>query len=227
MRISEQFSYRSGSMSRPQAKIQSEQTLNLTTVSFSWGEVDLSEKILENVRFYIDSFQNGSEITNPFGYLESLSGLENAIRLGLCLSNDVIFRLINKTTIAGGAEGVVLVRRGRELAIGQIGQPQVLLIRGQRIIPLSVSVDVLPLYLEKGLSLPNRLLGLTKDCHPSILSFQTQPGDELLLLAHSFLPSALFSYSKNPYAKNLQELYQQIARETPQNSFWLSRIALD
>jgi hypothetical protein len=226
MKLLEQFSYRSNQVWRPQATILTEESLNLWGVCFSWGEMELSEKIIENVRFFVDACHNQSEITNPFGYEVCLSGLENALRSGYALANDVIYRLVNKGSITGGAECAFVAKRGQEVAIAQVGQPHVFLKRRGQVLPLSTTVDLLPSDFLSGSYLPSRLLGLHDRCYPHLQSFQYEKGDELIFLAHSFVPTAVLQSTRSNPKIELKALYQQIAKEMPQCPFWISTIKL-
>ncbi len=225
MKVIEQMTYRSDHAWRPQPSIISEDPIGLLGVCFSWGEIDLSAKVLENVRFFIEACLNQSEITNPFGYQESLTELENALRSGSMLANDVIYRLVNKVSLNGGVECALLAKKGRELAILQIGQPHIFLKRGQQIIPLETALDLLPTNLASGAFLPNRLLGVNSTCYPHVRSFHFEKDDEVLLVAHSLVPRSLFQLSVDGEA-NLKDLFRGIVKEAPQCPFWISSIKL-
>lgn len=224
MKIGAQLTYRASKNWRPQATILQEESIGLLGICFSWGEVDLSEKIFENVRIFTEAALNGSEITNPFGYDSSLSSLENALRAGLSLANDVTYRLINKSSLSAGAECVFFIKNARELAVGQLGQPHVLLHRQGKVIPLITALDLLPKHLDTGSFLPGKLLGVNPSCQPVIRSLHLEVDDELLLFAHSLLPSCLFrlenSLTENPDQLKLH--FQDVARELPDNPFWIS-----
>lgn len=221
MKLGDQLTYRADRYWRPQPTIIKEDSLNLYGICFSWGEVDLSGKILENIRFYIEACLNQSEITNPFGVNESLSSLENALRSGVILANDVIYRLVNKTSLSSGAECLVLVKSGRELAMAQIGQPHVLLRRNGNSVPVLTAFDNVPVNNSDGSFLPSRLLGTHTNCYPHIQSLHVEHGDELILLAHSQLPSSAL---KAP--QDLKKLFQSISLESPLCPFWLSSISI-
>jgi hypothetical protein len=226
MKLIDQMAYRSDHAWRPQPSIISEEAIGFLGVCFSWGEMDLSSKVLENVRFYIEACLNQSEITNPFGYQESLTGLENALRSGIMLANDVIYRLVNKVSLSGGVECALLAKRGRELAILQIGQPHIFLKRDQQIIPIETALDLLPTDLGSGAFIPNRLLGVNSTCSPHVRSVHFEKGDEILLVAHSLVPKALFQSAKSDADARLKSLFQGIVKESPQCPFWISTIKL-
>lgn len=225
MKVVDQMSYRSSQAWRPQPSLITEEAIGFLGVCFSWGELDLSPKVLENVRFFVEACLNQSEITNPFGYEESLSGLENALRSGSLLANDVIYRLVNKSSLSGGVECALFAKRGRELAILQIGQPHIFLKRGQHIIPLQTACDLLPSDLGGGSFLPSRLLGVNATCFPQVCSVHFEKGDEILLVAHSFLPRSLFQPGKLNEA-GIKNLFQSMVQETPQCPFWISKLQL-
>lgn len=226
MKLVSQLSYRANHVWRPQAKILEESEIALMGVCFSWGGLDLSSKILENVRYFLEAHLNQSEITNPFGFEASLSGLENALRSGCSMANDVIYRLINKASLSGGVECALVAKRGREIAVLQVGQPHVFLIRQQIVIPLITSLDLLPTNFRSGEFLPSQLLGVNQSCYPQLRSFKYEKGDEIVFLAHSQLPGAIMTSGHYQSDDDLHPLFQQIANASPQCPFWLSKIRL-
>lgn len=227
MKMLQQLTYRSPSAWRPQAKIIEESSIGLWGVCFSWGDLDLSEKLFENIRFFVEAVITQSEITNPFGYLEGLSELENALRAGCSLANDVIYRLVNKSNFAGGLECAVFIKRGRELVSLSVGQPHVFLLRNEKLVPLLTAFDFTPSREHSGVFIPSRLLGVNSSSHPHLRSFHYEKGDELILLAHSYTPRTLFSSEEALSSdKNLQNLFQGLIREIPQCPFWLARLSL-
>ena len=226
MKLVSQLSYRSPEAWRPAATIIEENSIGLWGVCFSWGSVDLAPKVLENVRFFVDACLNQSEITNPFGYQTGLSSLENALRAGCALSNDVIFRLVNKSQLTGGAECALFAKRGRELAILQFGQPHIFLLRHQKVIPLITGFDFLPSDTNSGLFLPSQLLGTQSSCYPSLRSFQYEKGDSLILLAHSQLPGSILFSEAASKDDDLRGLFQIIAQQLPRHPFWLAKVRL-
>lgn len=223
MKLIEQLSYRSTSAWRPQARIIEEKDVGLWGVTFSWGELDLSGKVLENVRFFVDSFVNQSEITNPFGYDPALTGLENALRSGGALANDVIYRQVNKASLTGGVECCLLAKQGRELAIFQVGQPHVFLLREGRVIPLLAGFDFLSSDFRSGAFLPSQLLGLNATCYPHFRSLHLERGDEILLLAHSQIPGGVL-WGTEVHSETLNPLFQRIAKASPNSPFWISKL---
>lgn len=224
MRIIEQLNYRPPQSWRPHPTVIEEAPLGLLGVCFSWGEVNLADKLTDNIRFFVDAHLNQSEITNPFGYEESLSGLENALRSGGLLANDVIYRLVNKSNLSAGAECVIAVTHGRELALMQVGQPQVFLKRKAQIFPLLTTFDFIPATPASGAFIPSKLLGTNNSCYPRLQSLRYEPGDELIFLAHSCVPKTLMETSSA--ATSLHDLFQCIVKELPNCPFWISKVQL-
>lgn len=225
MKLLEQYSYRTEKSWRPQPVIMEEENLQFLGISFTWGEIDLSQKAFENIRIFVEASLNQSEVTNPFGFNESLSSLENALYSGSALANDVIYRLINSFTFTSGLEGVWMVKKGTELAMIQIGQPQVYLIRNQSLLPLFSVADITTPTPTNGQFLPNKLLGIHAQCYCNIQSICLEKGDELVLLAHSLAPASLHQtlLSQNINDKG-KDLFQKISNEFPHCPFWISRL---
>jgi len=227
MKLLEQYSYRTEHSWRPQPTISSEESLQFYGVSFSWGEIDLSQKAFENIRIFVEASLNQSEVTNPFGFNEGLSSLENALYSGCSQANDVIHRLINSMALTSGLEGVWIVKKAKELALIQIGQPQVYLIRKHSIIPLFSITDIISSTPNNGLFLPNKLLGVHSKTHYNIQSINFESSDELILLAHSLVPLGLIESSKSQVAERGKLLFSTIAKEYPLCPFWISRFKFE
>jgi hypothetical protein len=186
--------------------------------------MDLSQKAFENIRIFVEATLNQSEVTNPFGFNESLSSLENALYSGCCLANDVIYRLINSSSLSSGLEGIWMVKKAKELSLIQVGQPQVYLIRKKSILPLFSTTDVTTKNPENGRFIPNKLLGLYSRGTFNLQSIAVEEEDELILLAHSLIPASLheaIKYNSNDRGKLL---FQKIATEYPNCPFWISRL---
>ncbi len=223
MKLQEQFSYRTHQSWRPQPTLLTEDSLQFTGVSFSWGEMDVSQKAFENIRIFVEATLNQSEVTNPFGFNESLSSLENALYSGCSQANDVIYRLINNITLTSGLEGLWMIKKGKELAMIQVGQPQVYLIRNQTLTPLFGVGDITTSQPNNGEFLPHRLLGVHNQGAFNIQSVGLEDNDQLLLLAHSLIPMSLHDVLKSKskiYDAKL--LFQKIAKEHPHCPFWIS-----
>lgn len=225
MNIEQASHYRGPQWARPQPHIFSEESLQLLGVCFPWGEVNVSEKVQENITFYLDSYHNQSDATNPFGYDTSLSGLENALKAGVQLSNDVIYRLFNKTSLNSGLELAVVARKGQEVALVQIGQPSVYLMREGKVIPLLLGMDLLPSPVNTGHFLPKRLLGQESRCFPQLTSFRAEKGDALLFVAHSYASEVIFGM-KSKDDRLISELHGQLVKAMPQSPFWISKVPL-
>lgn len=230
MKLLEQYSYRTEKSWRPQPVILEEEALQFLGISFTWGEIDLAQKAFENIRIFVEASLNQSEVTNPFGFNEGLSSLENALYSGSALANDVIYRLINNFTFTSGLEGVWMIKKGRELALLQIGQPQVYLVRSNSLTPLLSVADIITSKPTNGQFLPNKLLGIHAQCYVNIQSICIEPGDELLLLAHSLAPASIHQSVSSPARSSPDKdkmLFQKITNEFPHCPFWMSRLQID
>lgn len=226
MKTIEQMSYRGTHSQRPQANIIYEESLKMWSAFFSWGEMDLAQKIFDNVRIFIEAYLNQSEVTNPFGFNPSLTGLENALHSGCALANDVIYRLINQVSLSSGAEGVIIIQKGQELALLSVGQPHIFIKRNQQLVPIVTAFDLTPRDFQNNLFLPNRLIGVHPTCPTQIQSFQVQEGDQLILLAHSLIPASFLNSYSNPQVNRLNLVFQNICKEFPQLPFWITELQL-
>jgi len=227
MQLLEQYIYRTDTCWRPQPIVSLEESLQFMGISFSWGEMDLSQKAFENIRIFVEASLNQSEVTNPFGFNESLSSLENALYSGCSFANDVIYRLINRQTLTSGLEGVWMVKKSKELAMIQIGQPQVYLVRKNSLIPLISATDITTILPNQGNFLPHKLLGIHTQSYFNIQSISLEKDDEIILLAHSLIPQSLHEINQMNSAEKGKLLFKKIAQEYPHCPFWVSRLKFD
>lgn len=225
MKLLHHFSYRTPDSFRPKPQIIIEDSLNMIGVFFSWGEIDLVEKVFTTTRSFVEAHLNQSEITNPFGFNESLNGIENALRTGLLVSNDTCYRLANQTSLSSGVEGVIIVKKGSVLNLVQMGQPHIFLKRKALFFPLTLATDILGNPLDSGEFLPDRLIGTYENCYPQIQSVSIEPDDRLYLLAHSLIPKSFFD-KNHLLESSLKKIFQSISIEYPKHPFWISELEI-
>ncbi len=122
----------------------------------------------------------------------------------------------------------MIAKHGLELAVIQVGQPNVFLLRKNKFTPLLITNDLTPINMSlTGLSLPRKLLGLSAHCYPQLSSFRLRENDQLLLLAHSLKSSIMDDLNSNDQSEvTLPDLFKQISSNAPTFPFWMSRIKL-
>lgn len=204
----------------PQAEFKIEEDGSLLTVSFSWGEMNATDKANSSLVNYYFASKNDIEVTSPFELLPSLTGLENKLRTGMLIANAEVYHQFNSKSFAAGCEYLCLATEGRELVAAQVGGPSVILVRKSENFLLSTNTD---LAINNFCPLPSKLFGIENICYPQINSIQVKPDDFIVLISRSYLPSqALTLDLRMP----LPQIIQSISKENPHIPFWLGRFAL-
>jgi hypothetical protein len=205
---------------RPFAEASIDQSEKIFTVSFSWGEINPTEKLRDSFLNYFFTSSNDIEATSPFRILSSLTHLTNKIRAAMLLANTAVYNSFNTKALAAGAEFLCLAVENRELVIGKIGGPSVILVRNNENILLSSSTD---LYFKNTNPLPENLIGVDNECYPQIASFRFEKGDLLFLISSSHLPANVLKLNLSAAMSNLTQL---ISQENPAVPFWIGRLSL-
>lgn len=205
---------------RPQAEFSLDKSGALFTVSFSWGEISVSEKVNNSIVSYYFAAMNDIEVTSPFELLPSLSPLANKIRSAILIANGAIYSSFNNKAYSAGCEFLCVGLEGQEFVIGQVGGPSVVLVRGGDNILLTTTADHCNTKLDP---LPSALMGVELECYPQISSFRFEEGDQLFFISRSYLPKSLLTLNLNT---SMQSLSKLISDENPKIPFWISRLTL-
>lgn len=225
-----QFEHRpySGKTFRPRPEIHLDNDSNLLLIATPWGPRESSRKAIDRMLEYFLLAKSDREVTSPFERLTCLSTAANNLRTAAMLANEMLYREDNRTEFRSGVELFGASFIDNEFVWMQIGQPQILLARGnQRLLPLGGCVD-LSLDLSEGSdllpALPNQLLGLDQTVNLTINSFRAQPGDRIILMSHSSPPQTL--YSLKPEQIEVDKMSRLLATENPDLAFWIGILSL-
>jgi hypothetical protein len=205
---------------RPQAEAAIDKTATLFTVAFSWGEISPVEKINDSLKSYYFASKNDLEVTSPFEILPSLTPLANKIRTGLLIANGAVYSGYNSRAFAAGCEFLCIATENRELVVGQVGGPSVILTRNKENILLSCTNDI---YFGQTEPMPANLIGIENMCYPQINSFRFEQGDQLTLISRGFLPHSLLGLN---LAISMQVITKTISEENSTIPFWIGRFNL-
>lgn len=222
MALFEQRSY-SGKVFRPTPEIHVENDGSFGVIATPWGARPGAKKVIDTLTDFILSAKQDMEATSPFQKLTCLSPLANALRAGLMLANDMVYRDENKAEYISGVEVLVFAHNNGELAFAQVGYPHLYLARkGMPWIPLSIQVDmasemsrapdILP-------PLPQNLIGLHNTTNMNLSSFKTQPGDRLIFLSHSVVAHPFFTLPADE--TTLDKVTELLSKQHPDTPFWL------
>lgn len=217
-----------GNLFRPRPEIFNDENGFLVIVATPWGQREPGKEILDLINEYITASFQDNEATSPFEKWECLSPLANSVRISLLLSNDQVYRTTNAREYRSGIETFVGAYAHNEFVWGQVGCPNILLLRaGRPLAPINCQPD-LSFEMSKKENilspLPRNLLGVHPQLNANIGSFRPQPGDRLLLISRTYLPANLFHRSLQ--TASLEQISQLIANDNPSLPFWIGIIDL-
>jgi hypothetical protein len=223
MKLSERSFYSDKGL-RPRPFIHFNETEDIIIVITNWAQKIDPKKVIAVVENYLLSSKVDDEVTSPFISLPQLGKSANHLRTSLLLLNDMIYKDYNKQELNCGLEIFVGLRNRGEFVFGHVGQPNILISRGDK--------NILPLYQNLDLSLdlsqdhklapvPSKLIGINAQIDIEIQSFKPQDGDKLVLLSCSWIPQELLVLKPN---KRSFENFSKILSEDSEQSSWLGLI---
>lgn len=214
----------SGRLFRPRPETHVERDGRLLIAATPWGPRSSAQRAIQTLTDYFLSWREDNEATSPFEVLSSLSPMANHLRVAVMFANDSIYQEENRSEYKAGVELAVIARSPDELAIIQIGHPQIFLDRpGFNLIPVAMNVD-LSVDLSSGTELlpplPQNMLGVTRTSNFSVISLRPQPHDRLVLISRSILPPELYQVSRSE--RDLEHISRVLSSADPHNPFWLA-----
>jgi hypothetical protein len=218
----------SGKVMRPTPEIHVEQDGSFGAIVTPWGARSSVKKVIDTLSDFIMSAKNDMESTSPFQVLTCLSPMANTLRSSIMLANDVVYREENKNEYQTGVELFVFSRNATEFSFVQIGHPHLILVRkGNPLTLLSPKIDMALEFssMNRPLApLPHELLGLHSTSNFSVISFRPQPGDELILVSRTRIPTSLLLAASEE--QNLDGLSRILASDDPNEPFWLGHFPI-
>ena len=217
------INYRSygGQYFRPKPTVEYDPQFELCLIATPWGNPSSLSDALQIIKDYCTSSKNGIEATTPFEHITCLSPLANRLRVAAQLANNYLLNQSNQSEYITGVELTLISKDKFEIAILQVGQPQVFLKRENLDLqPLIASTS--PRYLSEhspSPPLPDEMLGIHNKVNWTIKTFRSQPNDKILLLSHSFIPREIYSLSENQF--DLNQISWTLTKNNPEHPFWL------
>lgn len=218
----------SGKTFRPRPEIHIDSATGLFIAATPWGPREAARKVISRMNDYLALAREDQEATSPFQRLSCLSDQANALRIASLLANEALYRDENRTEYRAGVELFAGLLSGDEFVWVQSGNPQILLARpGRELLSLGSQVD-LSFDLSEGRellpALPSQLVGLDSTLNININSFRARPGDKIVLISHSHLPTSVFELADSDIT--LETLSRTLARIHPDHAFWLGVLDL-
>lgn len=216
-----------GNQPRPAPEVLIDEALGTLIVATPWGSRAAARKVIDRMVEYITFAAQDREATSPLQRLTCLSNAANNLRTATLLANDMLYREDNRDEYRAGVELFAATLIQNELSWIQVGAPHILLARGRDpLMPIGSQMDLsLDLSVEKTLpALPAQLLGLDTTVNPTINSFRARPGDQIVLLSHSRVPTEIFSMTNKDL--NLDEVVRRISKTRSGTAFWLGLLSV-
>jgi hypothetical protein len=214
---------------RPKPIIRHEDDGSLIVIATSWGQADHGERAVEEVFKYVNAAKADVEVTSPFEFLSCLPDEVNYVRTAMHIANDMLYRGENRKEYVSGVEILALFQRGPMIAWAHVGAPSILVQRqGQSLQPLAIGLDhSSEVHAGRDLQppLPSQLLGLDPTCDIHCGHTYVKPGDQLVLLASSFVANTL--WARRSGNVGLMEVTNSMIQESPEAPFWLGIIDIE
>ena len=137
------------------------------------------------------------------------------MRQSLLIAAHVTYKKSNSKQARLLLEALILQKIGHSLVWAQVGQPNLFLLRSGRIATLAAQSDH-SLLDPKLAPLPNVGLGLEAQTYVHTGALRLLPGDQILLLAQSWLPQWPI-WEKNP---SFRQLTSELIDRQPSQPFW-------
>ena len=210
-----------GKTFRPQTKVDFEDSNKLLICTTTWGRDDISEKVSEFIKNYINIADDDTEMTMPFARKENLQVKGNTLRMAVIMASEKINADYNKEELQAGFEIFAAIQEGPQWTYVSCGQPSVILIRDEMgIIPLSQSVDLNILTQNSHIEdpLPTAVLGIGQQPPIQYGNLRLRKQDRIALISRSYIPSPFYQLS--PAEVSLSSLSDILARDNENIPFW-------
>lgn len=218
----------SGKIFRPSPEYYMAEDGSFGVIATPWGNQASGKRAIDILRDFVLSARHDGEATSPFQKLTCLTPLANNLRVGIMLTNDLLYREENSAEYVAGVEIFVFAQAQGELAYAQVGSPQFLVARPELPwIPVSVQIDMateLSQPPEILPPLPQNLIGLHSTSNMNVASFKTQPNDRLIFLSHSVVSHPLFKLTYDQ--SNIESISSTLANQYPDLPFWVGVLDL-
>lgn len=212
---------------RPSIEVENHDKDGFLIITSPWGTRDASRQVNQTMSEHYGSNLADPEATSPFGKLPGLSPAANSLRVACLMANNLIFEKFNKTLYTTGCEALLMARHQSEITWVQIGQPHLILVRGDALHLLQAGLDMTMDFPNK-IPLAGKLLGVERPVELETKSLVVQKQDKFILLNRSTIPQSYFASPFN--ALDSSQLHRQLfdlaVADDPDQTFWLGVVTL-
>jgi len=174
--------------SQPNPKINFDKDNKTLIITTCWGLNVDSSPYIESVLNLYSSKLKDRDYTSPFGSLDHLDFYENTLRTAILMANQSFYKKSNEDELVSGLEFFVLIQKSNTLYMAQVGQPHILLKRGNNINILHTQPDLSCEFTNSKYELPplpTKLFGTNKNIDINISKIHCKKDDQLVLVKRS------------------------------------------
>ncbi len=206
---------------RPRPFVHWNEAEGLLIVATPWGQDTSKDDLINKIEDYVASSKLDQELTSPYQALNNYDKAANSIRTALLLANESVYKSKNKNEYTSGFEILVGLARQSQFYFATVGHPHVLISKKEKnILPLFMDLDHALNLSDKNLlpALPHKLLGVNSQVDFQVHSIKYQPGDQLILMSKSWIPSDFLTLPNEK--RNFNDYVKALAKDASQ-PFWL------
>ena len=200
------------------------------TILFLWGNQGSGDKIMESIIEYFFTAQQDSDITSPFGIIDSISPTENALRNSLLIANDMLLNQDNLSEYSTLAEVFCFSCQGNQLFTASAGDLFAILSSPQQpSIPVSTShINLSYCRRASGIlpSLPFQGLGLNAIANIQTQSFALPAQAQLTLIKRSHIPLSLWNLKSNTPENTVKHISRVLLKTNGDFPHWIASLPL-
>ena len=204
----------SGPSFRPTPIAHYEKNSDLLMVATAWGEPDAASLVMNKIKEFMQMSED-PESTIVGGHHEGLVRIENRMRSGAMLANELLYKSENNQEYRAAVELAMLSISKNMLHWVQVGAPHILLATAKGLEPICYTPDW-SWQMQQSVPLLGQALGLEKTCHLNCGSYRLSPGQKIVLISRSQLPSHLYAQS----ATDLESISRILVEDNSEAPFW-------
>ena len=208
----------SGPSFRPSPLTHFEKSSDLLVVATAWGEPDTAQVVTNKIKEFMQMSED-PEATIVGGHAEGLAKIENRMRSSALLANELIYQTENAQEYRAAVEIAMICVNKNMLHWVQIGSPHILLATGKGLEPICYTPDW-SWQMHQTVPLLGQALGLDKTCHLNCGSYRLSPGQKIVLISRSQLPSYLYGQQ----VSDLDSISHILIEDNSEMPFWAAVI---
>lgn len=210
----------SGPSFRPSPLVVQEKIPRVVIVATAWGEPDAAQKSVDRIQEFLQMSED-PEATVIGANNQELSRIENRMRAGAMLANEIIMKTDNSQEYKSAVELAMIGLEKNMLHWVQIGCPHILLSSPKGLEPICYSPDW-SWQMQQPSPLVGQALGLERSCHLNCGSYRLSAGQSVILISRSQLPAGIYALPD----PDIDSVSRVLIDDDPNAAFWIATIQL-